>query len=101
MVDELKRHLCDEDIVDIKFVDYELRWLTPDDFIKDAKLIKRVYNEKMNYNQRHIYKWFCYANIHTTMYQKNKIWDYLNGDIGYSDIVYALKHKGFNYKEKL
>ena len=55
----------------------------------------------MDYNQRHIYKWFCYANIHTTMYQKNKIWDYLNGDIEYNDIVYALKHKGFNYKEKL
>ena len=100
MWEELKRNLCDVDFVDIRFIDFELRWLTRNDFIENGKTIKAIY-KKMNYNQMKIYKWYCYANIHTSMYQKNKIWDYLNDDIEYEECKKALLNNGGNYGEKL
>ena len=95
----LEKHLCDQDFVDIRFIDYELRWIMPDDFITSAKDIKRVYNN-MNLNQKKIYKWYCYANIHTTMHQKNKIWDYLNGYTNYYDVVHTLLRENGNYRTR-
>lgn len=96
----LEKYLCDVDFIDIRFIDYELRWLTPEDFILSAKDIKRVY-KAMNLNQKKIYKWYCYANIHTNMYQKNKIWDYLNGYASYRECITCLEWDGSNYKTNL
>jgi len=96
----LEKELCDQDFVDIRFIDYELKWLTPEDFIASAKDIKRVYNN-MDLNQKQIFKWYCYANIHTTMHQKNKIWDYLNGYTSYHDCIRTLQKNCNNYKTKV
>ena len=95
----INNHLCDKDFMDTNFINWELKWTIKDEFISNAQVIKKVY-KVMSYNQRVIYKWYCYANIHTNLYQKNKIWDYLNGDIGYKECVCALNSNGNNYKEK-
>ena len=42
----LEEYLCDKDFVDISFIDYELRWLTTNDFIKYGKEIKEIYKMK-------------------------------------------------------
>lgn len=95
----LEKYLCDIDFVDIKFIDWELKYTTRDEFILNAKTIKKVY-KAMDYRQKQIYKWYCYANIHTNLYQKNKIWDYLNGSIGYKECITSLEWDGSNYKSK-
>lgn len=92
----LENYLCSKDFVDIRFIDWELKWTTKEDFIKYSKEIKQIY-KRMNFNQKQIYKWYCYANIHTNQYQKNKIWDYLNGNIGYKECITALSWNGKNY----
>ena len=94
----LENHLRDIDFVNIRFIDYELKWTTIDDFLRYARSIKRVY-ERMNYNQKQIYKWYCYANIHSSLYQKDVIWDFLNDRLEYAIITKELKHN--NYKTKL
>lgn len=96
----LENYLCDYDFVDVRFIDYELKWTTRDEFQRNAKTIKLIY-KKMKYNEKQIYKWYCYANIHTTMYQKNKIWDFLNGSVGYKECIDALNYNGGNYNEKI
>lgn len=89
----------DEDFINTDFISKELRWVFKEDFFKFAKLIKIEYS-KLNRHQREIYKWYCYANIHTTMHQKNKIWEYLNGDIDIIRLYDALKSEKERYTEK-
>lgn len=92
-------YMKEEDFRNTSFIDAELRWFTIDDFLKECKIIKKVY-KKLKPNQVRLYKWFCYANINTTTYQKNKIWDYLNGDINLNQVREALTWNGLNYRSK-
>ena len=84
----------------IGFIDYELKWFTKDEFLKNCRIIKSIYKEMSN-KQKQFYKWFCYANIHTSQYQKNMIWDFLNGSIGYSKCRQALINEKNNYGVKI
>lgn len=89
-----------EDFISTKFIKNELKWVFKQEFIDNAVYIKRTY-QHLNIDQREIYKWYCYANIHTTMYQKNKIWEYLNGDINLPMLKYVMRDDQERYKEKL
>lgn len=100
MLEDLTRRLCEEDFYDTNFIDYELKWFTKDEFIENGRTIKKVY-DKMSSNQKRIYKWYCYANTHTTLYQKNKIWDYLNDYTDYYDCANALLNNTKNYGMKI
>lgn len=95
----LENYLDEKDFINIRFIDAELKWYTRDDFLNNCKTIKQLY-KKMKYNEKQIYKWYCYANINITMYQKNKIWDYLNGSINLNQCREALNFNGSNYRGK-
>lgn len=88
----LKEHLKDKDFIDISFISYELKWVFKEELMKNAELIKKVY-EELTYKQKQLYKWYVYANIHTTEYQKNRIWDYLNSDMPLAVLYSDLKIK--------
>ena len=92
--------LKDADFIDVDFIDYELKWYTKDEFLKNCKIIKSIYKE-MTRRQKQFYKWYCYANIHTSLYQKNKIWDFLNNSIGLHECKEALMNEKNNYGVKI
>ena len=96
----MEENIKDKDFYDVDFIDYELKWYTKDEFLRNCKIIKAIYKD-MTRRQRQFYKWYCYANIHTNLYQKNKIWDFLNGSIGLNQCREALQHKSNNYEIKI
>lgn len=65
------------------FVDIEMRFFTFDDFVRDAKAIKRLYKVL-----RHpiFYKWYVYSHM-ISVSRKNAIWQYLNDDIDYEKLT--------------
>lgn len=66
-----------EEISECEFINDELKFYTYEDFYKERKTIKRLY-QTLKYKT--LYKWFVYANIHMSLVQKDAIWEYLNGD---------------------
>ncbi len=66
---------------DCKFINDEMKFFTFDDFCICCGAIKRLYKTKLSPDGKIFYKWYVYANIHMTMIQKNKVWDYLNDNI--------------------
>lgn len=96
----MEGQINEKDFYDVDFIDYELKWYTKDEFLRNCKIIKSIYKD-MTRRQRQFYKWYCYANIHTNLYQKNKIWDFLNGAIGLNACREALTHKSNNYEMKI
>ena len=69
----------DEDFQFCEFIDYNMSFITYDDFCKKCKLIKELYQPLSKYQKR-FYKWYVYANIHMREVHKNAIWNYLNID---------------------
>ena len=55
-----------------------MKFYTYTDFLNNCVGIKRLYKRNLGKYGKIFYKWFIYSNIHTTMQQKNKIWDYIN-----------------------
>lgn len=60
------------------FINSEMKFYTYTDFLQNCDAIKRLYDKRLTTNGKIFYKWFVYANIHLTIGQKNKAWDYLN-----------------------
>ena len=60
-----------------KFIKEEMWYYTYYDFCNSRKLIKSLY-KIFSDNEKLLYKWYVYANIHMDMAYKNAIWDYLN-----------------------
>lgn len=69
----------DTDFKECRFIKNELRFLFYNDFCKGCYIIKRGYNKLTN-EGKIFYKWFIYANIYTTLGQKNIIWEFLNNE---------------------
>lgn len=65
------------DFSECEFISREMWFFTYEDFIRNSTAIKRLY-DKLSKNGKIFYKWYVYANIHITMNQKNKIWDYIH-----------------------
>lgn len=75
------------DFSDCEFIENQLKFYTYNDFLDNRYIIKRKFNG-LTRNGKVFYKYYVYANIHITLNQKNKIWDYLNG---YNDDKQLLK----------
>ena len=62
------------------FIRENMWFFTFNDFYENRKVIKRMY-QGLKSNEQIFYKWYVYANIDMGIKTKNRIWDYLNGDI--------------------
>ena len=62
------------------FIRENMWFFTFNDFYENRKVIKRMY-QGLKDNEQIFYKWYVYANIDMGIKTKNRIWDYLNGDI--------------------
>lgn len=80
----------DVDFTECKFIKEELRFLFLKDFCKDRFIIKKEYN-KLSSNGKIFYKWFLYSNIYTNLYQKDCMWDFINGNITNKEFLEQLK----------
>lgn len=68
------------DMRSCRYIKENLRFVFYREFYRDRYLIRRLYNQ-LDKDAKIFYKWFIYANIHTTIGEKNAIWEFLN-DIG-------------------
>ena len=80
----------DIDFSECKFIKEELRFLFCKDFYKDRYIIKREY-DKLSTNGKIFYKWFLYSNIHSNLYQKDCMWDFLNSNMDSDKLAESLK----------
>lgn len=69
----------EEDYKMCYYIDQEMRFYTFEDFLKNAKCIKRMYQVL---NHKIFYKWYVYSHV-MGLKRKDRIWEYLNGDIEY------------------
>lgn len=83
----------DYDFSECEFIDEEMKFYTYNDFIQNCYAIKRLYNKYLSNNGKLFYMWYLYSNIHLTMHQKNKAWDYINGYIEKESLYDLLKSK--------
>ena len=66
-----------EEISECEFIKDTMKFYSYEDFIEDAKSIKRLY---ITLKYKTMYKWFVYANCYCSQTQKDVIWCYLNGE---------------------
>lgn len=69
--------LREKDYKECRFIDEEMRFYTFEEFVINANAIKRLYSVL---NCKLFYKWYVYSHI-MGMRRKDKIWEFLNGDI--------------------
>ena len=68
-----------------EYVEWNMCFVTYDDFCKKRKVIKKMYQDLDKYHKR-FYKWYVYANIIPDVTHKQKetyknaIWEYLNSN---------------------
>ena len=65
------------DFSECSFIEDQMQFYTYYDFCENRRAIKRLFRS-LTLNGKIFYKYYVYANIHTRMIEKNKIWDYLN-----------------------
>lgn len=75
------------------FIEESMWFFTYEDFCENRYIIKRLF-KILTANEKLLYRWYVYANVHTNELQKNRIWDYLND---YDPDAYNLL-KPFKYK---
>ena len=62
-----------------EFIEWNMWFVTYEDFCKKHNQIKRIY-KGLSLNQKRFYKWYVYANINMDTHHKNVIWEFLNQD---------------------
>ncbi len=72
------------EIKECEFIIANMDFLNYQDFIKDAIVLKRMFNKLKN---KILYKWYIYSNINISIRRKNMIWEYLNGDTNLDKII--------------
>ena len=70
--------MSENDFKECAFIYREMRFFTFQEFYENCEAIKWLYKRCLGKLGKMFYRWYVYANIHTTTTQKNKIWDYLN-----------------------
>ena len=68
----------DNDFKECAFISSEMKFYTYDEFCSNCYAIRRLYEKELTKYGKIFYKWFVYANVHISMGQKNKIWDFIN-----------------------
>ena len=69
-----------DDYLNCEFIEKRLRFITYEDFCRNCKLIKFIYNTLDN-NMKKFYKWYVYSNIFIDeVGKKDLIWNFLNYD---------------------
>ena len=81
----------DDDLKECWFIESEMKFYTYKDFLKNCVAIKRLYDNNLSRNGKLFYKWYVYANIHLSINQKNKAWDYLNNFCEKEELLKLLK----------
>lgn len=76
--------MTESDYKECVFIDTEMRFSTFEEFVKDAKAIKRLYNNNLKHKM--FYMWYIYSHLFSTK-RKNAIWEYLNDDITYEKLT--------------
>lgn len=79
-----------EDFSECEFIENYLKFYTFVDFLNHKFIIRKNY-KNLTKNGKIFYKYYVYANIHITLNQKNKIWDYLNGYDDGTELLKAAK----------
>lgn len=69
----------------VDFINEEMKFYSFKDFIDNAYLIKRLYDNLPKLGIQ-LYKWYVFAN-HISYSQKCMIWDFLNGFIGLPELT--------------
>ena len=69
--------MIDTDFSECRYINDNLIFLFYKDFCKDCYIIKRQY-QKLSKDGKIFYKYYIYSNIHTTIGEKNAIWNFLN-----------------------
>lgn len=82
------------DFKECEFINNEMKFYTYEDFLKNCGAIRRLYEHNLSKYGKRFFMWYVYANIHLTLAQKNKAWDYLNSFIEKEDLYILLK--GYN-----
>ena len=54
--------------------------------LKNCYAIRRLYDKALGKFGKMFYKWYIYANIHITIGQKNKAWDFINQYCDYEEL---------------
>ena len=65
------------DFKECEFIHEQMRYFTFDDFYRERKAIKRLFNE-MPKNGKRFYMWYVYSNTRMGLNKKNAIWVWLN-----------------------
>lgn len=78
--------MTEKDFKECDFINSEMRFYSYNDFLKNCYAIKRLYDKVLGKYGKVFFKWYVYANIHITIGQKNKIWDWLNGYCNYEEL---------------
>lgn len=78
-----------------EFIEDTMWFFSYYDFCDNRRAIKYHY-DNLSKQERKLYKWYVYANIHMGEMFKNRIWDYLNGYDNGEELLSAKKF----YREK-
>jgi len=75
----------------ISFIECEMDFYSYPDFFEQAEILKKMFI-KADIRTKKLYKWYVYSRD-IKYGQKNRIWEFLNNDISYHDLI--------NYEENI
>lgn len=75
----------------VSFIEEEMDFYSYVDFFRNARALKRLYRS-IDIRTKKLYKWYVYSREIPLSY-KNKIWDYLNGEISLGELTVYDKSK--------
>lgn len=68
----------EEEYKECRYVESEMRFYTVEDFMEKREYIKRMYSILIH---KVFYKWYLYSHIGIGNKIKDRMWEWLNGDI--------------------
>lgn len=81
----------------ISYIEDEMDFYSYNDFYVNARELKNMY-VNIDIRTKKLYKWYVYSREISTN-QKNRIWEYLNGDLSLGDLMYYEKDGKKNHKK--
>ena len=69
----------------VDFINTEMDFYSYENFLENAAPLKRLYSS-VDSRTKKLYRWYVYSRC-IPYVQKNKIWEYLNNDIGLAKLA--------------